>query len=214
MHLFQGWNLCNLQFQHILYIWKSIFKTSKSKNECPHLTGLTAGCEKARAFSWCKAAYVWFPSFPPPSTSTSTLPSSALRGDRAGMVEGWGVFSPIMPSGTITPVTFRDLTFSPGGVERRGAVGSGRTGWAIAISPVVLVTAAAPAATTTNNSSSSSSSGTFILCRSRTANVSSKSHDYTHKCVTICKNITRVWILGYYFKSLHKTSSFVFFHPF
>lgn len=33
---------------------------------------------------------------------------------------GWDVFSPIMPSGTITPVTFRNLTFSPGGAERRG----------------------------------------------------------------------------------------------
>lgn len=49
-------------------------------------------------------------------------PSSALRGDSAGMVEGWGVFSPIMPSGTFTPVTFRNLTFSPGGVERRSVV--------------------------------------------------------------------------------------------
>ena len=35
-------------------------------------------------------------------------------------MEGWGIFSPIMPSGTITAVTFRNLTFSPGGVERRG----------------------------------------------------------------------------------------------
>lgn len=35
--------------------------------------------------------------------------------------EGWVVFSPIMPSGTITPVTFRNMTFSPGGVERRAA---------------------------------------------------------------------------------------------
>lgn len=33
-------------------------------------------------------------------------------GCRAVMVEGWGVYSPIMPSGTIMPVTFRNLTFS------------------------------------------------------------------------------------------------------
>jgi len=30
-----------------------------------------------------------------------------------------GIFSPIMPSGAITPVTFRNLTFSPGGAEKR-----------------------------------------------------------------------------------------------
>lgn len=83
-----------------------------------------------------------------------TIICSEVEGGRWGETGlGWwrggGVSSPIMPSGTITPVTFRNLTFSPGGVERRGrsaVVVVGRTGWATAISPAVLVTAA-PAAT-------------------------------------------------------------------
>lgn len=92
------------------------------------------------------------------SSSSHSPPSSALKEEgeaRPGWWRRWGVFSPITPSGTITPVTFRNLTFSPGGVKRRGATWSSLVGPAEQqlFLPAVLVTAAAPAAT--NNSTNS-----------------------------------------------------------
>lgn len=91
----------HLNQKNLFCLWKY------EMSECP------AGWRNGGAFLWCRAAYVWFP--PPPAIICSW---------GEAVVEGWGVFSPIIPSGTITPVTFRNLTFSPGGAERRSvAVG-------------------------------------------------------------------------------------------